>query len=59
MKGNKEVMCPLVDEMIEDVDCIENADVADQMLTDHGMPERYKRKENWREICKQCKWHNY
>ena len=59
MEKNKCVMCPLVDEMIEDIDCIENADVADKMITEQNMPEKFKKKENWRDICKNCKWHNY
>ena len=59
MEKNKYVMCPLVDEMIEDIDCIENADVADKMITEQNMPEKFKKKEKWRDICKNCKWHNY
>lgn len=53
------VFCSLVDEMIEDIDCIENRDVVDGMLVESSLPDKYKRKENWREICANCKWHNY
>lgn len=59
MGNNKYVLCPLVDEMIEDIDCIENADIADKMITEQNMLEKFKKKENWRDICKNCKWHNY
>lgn len=53
------VLCPLVDEMIEDIDCIENRDVVDGMIVESSLPDKYKRKENWRKICQNCKWHNY
>lgn len=57
--GDGSVLCPLVDEMIEDIDCIENRDVVDGMIVESSLPDKYKRKENWREICENCKWHNY
>lgn len=53
------VLCPLVDKEIEDIDCIENRDVVDGMIIESSMPGKYKRKENWRNICKECSWHNY
>lgn len=53
------VFCPLVDEMIEDIDCIENRDIVDRMIVESSLPKKYKRKENWREICVNCKWHEY
>lgn len=57
--GDGSVLCPLVDEMIEDIDCIENRDVVDGMIVESSLPDKYKQKENWRGICKNCKWHNY
>lgn len=59
MEDDRYVLCPLVDEMIEDIDCIENRDVADEMIKDSCLPQRFRRKKQWREICKECKWHNY
>lgn len=56
---DKFVFCPLVNANIENIDCIENRDVVDEMIIDDSMPDKYKQKENWREICKKCKWHNY
>jgi len=53
------ILCPLVDEEIEDIDCIENRDIVDEMLSEKGMPLKFKQKKDWREICKNCKWHNY
>ena len=56
---DKWVHCPLVDRKIEDIDCIENRDVVDDMIVESSMPDEYKRKENWKEICKKCSWHDY
>lgn len=53
------VFCPLVDKMIEDIDCIENRDVVEGMIIESALPDKYKKKENWKNICKNCKWHNY
>lgn len=53
------VLCPLVDEKIEDIDCIENREVAGGNLVENGMPKRFLKKQNWKDICKKCKWHNY
>lgn len=55
----EQVMCPLVDRMISVDDCIENADVARGMIKPDTMPEEYKAKADWRDICTNCKWHNY
>lgn len=59
MEDDRMVLCPLVDKMIEDIDCIENRDVVDEFLTEDGFPREYMQKENWKQICKACKWHNY
>lgn len=52
------VYCPLVDEEIENIECIENSDVAAGMMKEETLPQKYKEKEKWREICKNCKYHN-
>lgn len=59
MEDDRRVDCPLVDEIIEDIDCIENRDIVDGMIIESSMPERFKKKEHWKDICKKCKWHNY
>jgi len=51
------VLCPLADEVIEDIDCIENQDVVDGMIKPDTMPIQYKEKLNWRQICQNCKYH--
>lgn len=59
MEDDRFVKCPLADEMIENIDCIENADAVDGVLKMDKVPERFKKKADWATICKNCKWHNY
>lgn len=59
MSGPDYVMCPLVDKEIENIDCIETSDAVDGMLKKDSVPDRFKRKKDWEEICKNCKWHDY
>ena len=40
------VMCPLVDEEVEAIDCIVNSDAVDRILKKDVIPEK-------------CKWHGY
>ena len=54
-----EVFCPLVDAIIEDIDCIENRDIIDGFFKMSCLPDKYKVKKDFTEICKNCKWHNY
>ena len=53
------VFCPLVDEKIEDIDCIENRDAVDNLVLDETVPTRFKIKLDWREICTGWRWHRY
>lgn len=53
------VFCPLVDRKIEDIDCIENRDIVDGMIVETSLPEEYKEKKDWKDICRKCSWHNY
>ncbi len=64
MKSNRgevvtEVFCPLVDEVIENIDCIENRDCVDGFIKLSSLPDKYKTKKDFINICKSCKWHNY
>ena len=54
-----DVFCPLVDDNIKNIDCIENRDIIDGFLKISCLPYKYKTKENFKDICKNCKWHNY
>ena len=59
MSENNSVRCPLIEAEIEDIECIEVADVAEQLLKEEVISEKFRKKENWKEICKGCRWHNF
>lgn len=59
MENDDCVLCPLIDEEIEDIDCMENADAVRGILNEDTVPLKFKEKKNWKEICKGCRWHNY
>ena len=59
MGGPDLVMCPLVDCEIKNIDCIENSDAVDRVIKRDNVPERFKVKPDWEELCKKCKWHGY
>ncbi|MBP0963866.1 MAG: hypothetical protein J5999_01060 [Oscillospiraceae bacterium] len=44
------VLCPLIDKEISCVDCMENRDVKDE-----NIPDIFKKKDNWKDICQNCK----
>lgn len=48
------IICPLVDELIDPVDCMENRDTCEQSI-----PDKYKTKKDWKEICKNCKYREF
>lgn len=48
------VKCPLVDNWITPADCMENQDIAEQFI-----PDEYKIKKNWKEICQKCPFREY
>lgn len=54
------MLCPLVDKVIEDIDCMENVECIKDggEIVPEALPEKYKQKKNYKEICKNCKWHN-
>lgn len=57
--GVDHVLCPLIDDYIEDIECLENRAVVDRELIEKSMPEKYKKKRAWRGVCANCQWHNY
>ena len=59
MGEHDRVMCPLVEEMIENIDCIENSDAVDGLIKKSSVPDRFKRKPEWENICMECQWLNY
>lgn len=50
----KKVKCPLSEQWEEPIDCMEN-----QGVIDSAIPERFKKKKNWKEICEACPFRNY
>jgi hypothetical protein len=56
-KYPRNMLCPLVDRIIEDIDCLETQDAAERILKESSLPPEYTRRDNWREICKACKYH--
>lgn len=46
--------CPLIDERIDCIVCMENRDIKDEYI-----PKKFKEKENWKDICEKCKYHEY
>ncbi|MDD4508445.1 MAG: hypothetical protein PHN26_05885 [Eubacteriaceae bacterium] len=51
------VMCPLIGELISDDDCFEVCIVAEGEIKERVLNEKYRAKENWREICMNCTNH--
>jgi len=57
--NNARVYCPLLEKEIEDIDCIENRDIADGNLDEGFLPEGFKSRRDWKSVCRECKWHDY
>ena len=53
--GEDGIKCPLVDFMIEESNCLENAMIVSGFMDESTMLAKFKEKENWKEICKKCK----
>lgn len=54
LKIEEKIACPLIDRLISPVDCMEN-----QALKEESIPPKFKKKENWKEICENCKYQEY
>ena len=50
------MQCPLIDEIIHVDDCLENQAVANHEIIESSLPERFRKEDNWRDICLQCKY---
>lgn len=53
------IYCPMIDDYIDIADCIENVDVVDGLIVESSLPQKYKKKKEWKDICKQCKYYDY
>ena len=49
----QKVNCPLVEDDITPVECMENRDISEEFI-----PEIFKKKNDWQEICRKCKYFN-
>lgn len=59
MKEEK-IKCPMLDgEEITISECVENSAMTGGYIKKDNMPEKFKKHENWVEICQKCKWHDY
>lgn len=52
-----EIICPLIDSGIEVVECVENQDCIDGLIKISSLPEKFKSKQNWKDICANCRYH--
>ena len=59
MEYDDRVMYPLIDEKIDPMECVDVVDCVLNPLFLNSLPEKYKTQENFKDICKQCKWHCY
>ncbi len=56
--GENRIICPLINKEISDDDCYDVCLVANKMLKPSAIPEMFTQKEDFREVCKNCKNHN-
>lgn len=53
-----DLYCPLIESNVDPIDCLENIDIIDGFISDEShIPDKFKAKGNWKEICKSCKDH--
>ncbi|MFR7387541.1 MAG: hypothetical protein ACLUTU_00675 [Blautia faecis] len=53
------VMCPLVDENIEPIDCIENSDAVDGIIKRRQFLKDLRKSLIGKKYVEKCKWHGY
>lgn len=54
MEDSKYAEYPLIDDKIENVECITNTSCIDGMLDVSVMLEKFRKKKDYEEICKSC-----
>lgn len=54
---NDTIECPLIDDLIYIGDCVVYSDIASGMIKERCLPDKFKAKENWRDICKNCQYY--
>lgn len=54
---DKLIQCPLANEKVDIGFCVVTQDVVDNMLKERVLPEKYRQKHKWKEICKNCQYY--
>ena len=54
LKMEERIHCPLLNEPITPVECMENRDIDEKYI-----PDKFKSLQDWKEICQNCKYHDY
>lgn len=57
--GQDGIKCPLVDLMIAKDKCVENTMITAGFFDENTLLDKFKNKENWREICQNCEFYNF
>ena len=52
------IECPILNKDIDIGECVIIVDVCEEMVKESVISNEVKEVENWREICKNCKYHN-
>ncbi|MCC8041959.1 MAG: hypothetical protein LIO69_00270 [Oscillospiraceae bacterium] len=50
----QKIMCPLIDRHISIDECMENREIKEKFI-----PEEFKEKEQWKDICQKCKYYDF
>ena len=57
--GEDGIKCPLVDFVISKDKCVENTMITAGFIDEMSMIDKFKNKENWKEICQNCEFFNF
>lgn len=52
-----EIKRPLIDDMIDVGDYVVYSDVSSGMLKEYCIPDEFRKKKKWKDICKNCQYH--
>ncbi len=53
------IECPLIDGKIKESNCLENTMVTAGFMKENTLFFQFKEKQNWREICRNCKYFKF
>ena len=49
--------CPLVDSLVDNLDCFKIMKVADELFIEDKVPAEFKARKEWKKICRECRYH--